>query len=112
MQTQEIGFFEVSVAIVVFIAWAISSSKANQIRGAFLNPYVLKNASKSEKRSLSLKLTLMQFGVFAVFVFIVPFVVQGSVVMRFFNGLLEAGVEGIAAFGVYYSGQAYVAMSW
>jgi len=62
METQEIGFFEIAVAIGIMVLWTGSATWANKLKGKYLDPYVLDKATHREKRQWAIQLTMIQFG--------------------------------------------------
>jgi hypothetical protein len=62
METQEIGMFEIVVALGVMALWAGGTTWANKLKGKYLDPYSLLKATYEEKRQWAIKLTLIQFG--------------------------------------------------
>jgi len=72
MESQEIGIFEITVALGIMVLWASSTTWANKLKGKYLDPYVLQKATNQEKRQWAIQLTMFQFGWLVALAVIVP----------------------------------------
>lgn len=101
METQEIGIFEITVALGIMALWVGCTTWANKLKGKYLDPYVLQKATHQEKKRWAIQLTMLQFGFLGVLAALVPVAVSSPQtelsisVMRWtfcFSGLVIAFV--------------------